>query len=75
MKPTGRLLAAFMAAAAAVTPAVTHAHLRLVEPAGWQIEDDRGDPQKAAPCGADTAKSQKSNVIGKATGGSRSTSK
>ena len=32
-------------------PAVTHAHFKLVEPASWIIEDDRGDPQKAGPCG------------------------
>ena len=27
------------------------AHFKLVEPAPWLIEDDRGDPQKAGPCG------------------------
>ncbi|HEX4347625.1 MAG TPA: SCE4755 family polysaccharide monooxygenase-like protein [Vicinamibacterales bacterium] len=59
-----------MAAVAAVRPAVVHAHFKMLEPAGWQVEDDRGDPQKAAPCGLD-AKSQKSNVVGKATGGSK----
>ena len=27
------------------------AHFRLVEPASWIEEDERGDPQKLAPCG------------------------
>jgi hypothetical protein len=25
-------------------PAVIHAHFKLVEPASWILEDDRGDP-------------------------------
>ena len=36
---------------ALTVPAVTSAHFKLVEPASWLIEDDRGDPQKAGPCG------------------------
>ena len=28
-----------------------YAHFKLLEPASWLIEDDRGDPQKAGPCG------------------------
>lgn len=27
------------------------AHFRLLEPASWLVEDERGDPQKAGPCG------------------------
>ena len=30
---------------------ITQAHFKLLEPASWLIEDDRGDPQKAGPCG------------------------
>jgi hypothetical protein len=35
---------------AAVAPAV-NAHFKLLEPASWVVEDDKGDPQKLAPCG------------------------
>jgi hypothetical protein len=27
------------------------AHFKLLEPASWIQEDQRGDPQKAGPCG------------------------
>ena len=29
------------------------AHFKLLEPASWLVENDRGDPQKAGPCGGD----------------------
>ena len=32
-------------------PAATQAHFKLLAPSSWLVEDDRGDPQKAAPCG------------------------
>jgi hypothetical protein len=38
------------ALAAAVAPAV-QAHFKLIEPASWLVEDDKGDPQKLGPCG------------------------
>jgi hypothetical protein len=38
------------ALAAAVAPAV-QAHFKLIEPASWLVEDDKGDPQKLEPCG------------------------
>lgn len=31
------------------------AHFKLLEPASWIEEDDRGDPQKLAPCGGTIA--------------------
>ncbi len=31
------------------------AHFKLLEPASWIEEDDRGDPQKMAPCGGTLA--------------------
>jgi hypothetical protein len=31
------------------------AHFKLLEPASWIEEDDRGDPQKMAPCGGTIA--------------------
>ncbi len=38
----------------AVAPVATYAHFKLLEPASWITESaERGDPQKAAPCGTD----------------------
>lgn len=37
--------------AAGLGAAVADAHFKLVEPASWIEEDERGDPQKMAPCG------------------------
>ena len=53
-------------------PAATGAHFKLLEPASWLVANDRGDPQKAAPCGGD-AKDQgtPSGVVGKAVGGQK----
>ena len=61
-----------LAVLSAVLPAVTHAHFKLVEPASWLIEDDRGDPQKAGPCGGtNTDYGKPSYAVTQATGGSR----
>lgn len=55
----------------AVVPAVTQAHFKLVEPASWLIEDDRGDPQKAGPCGgSNTDWGKPSYAVTQAVGGS-----
>ena len=52
-------------------PAVTHAHFKLVEPASWIIEDDRGDPQKAGPCGgSNTDYGKPTYAVTQAVGGS-----
>ena len=52
--------------------AVTRAHFKLLEPASWLVSNDRGDPQKAAPCGGDAKdKGTPSNIVGKAVGGSK----
>ena len=69
MKQSARFLLAFAVAAAAV-PVAVHAHFRLLEPASWLVESERGDPQKMAPCGTDP-KAVQSGVIGKAVGGSK----
>jgi hypothetical protein len=46
------------------------AHFKLLEPASWLVEDDRGDPQKSGPCGSsNTDWGKPSYVISKATGG------
>jgi hypothetical protein len=47
-KVVSGLLVAIVAAAAAP---IARAHFRLIAPAGWIVEDMRGDPQKIAPCG------------------------
>jgi hypothetical protein len=71
MKASVRITAACaIAAAASLSPAVVRAHFKLIEPASWQVSDDRGDPQKAAPCGA-AQNSTPTNTITKVTGGSK----
>jgi hypothetical protein len=60
------------AAAFLAVPATGLAHFKLLEPASWLVETDRGDPQKAGPCGGDAKdKGTPSGVIGKAVGGSK----
>ena len=52
-------------------PAATQAHFKLLAPASWLVEDDRGDPQKAAPCGGtNTDFGKPSWAVTQATGGS-----
>ncbi|HEV3062676.1 MAG TPA: SCE4755 family polysaccharide monooxygenase-like protein [Vicinamibacterales bacterium] len=66
--PAGLALATCLA----VVPAVAHAHFKLLEPASWIIEDDRGDPQKAGPCGGtNTDYGKPSFAVGQAVGGSK----
>ena len=55
-----------------VVTVVTHAHFKLLEPASWLLEDDRGDPQKAGPCGgSNTDWGKPSYAVTKAVGGSK----
>ena len=55
-----------------VVPAAGHAHFTLLEPASWIVESERGDPQKAAPCGTDLKiTATPSNALGKYVGGAR----
>jgi hypothetical protein len=50
---------------------VSAPHFRLVEPVSWLIEDQRGDPQKAGPCGgSNTDWGEPSYVVNEARGGS-----
>ena len=54
----------------AVAPAGTQAHFKLMEPASWLIEDDRGDPQKSGPCGgSNTDYGKPSYLVNQAKGG------
>lgn len=46
-------------------------HFKLVEPVSWLIENERGDPQKAGPCGGSNDDwGQESFVVNGALGGS-----
>src|SRR5438552_17400686 len=65
-------VAAASAVLSIVVPVVMQAHFRLVEPASWLIEDDRGDPQKAGPCGGtNTDYGKPSYAVTQAAGGSK----
>src|ERR687883_523102 len=56
----------------AAAPVAMQAHFKLVEPASWLIEDDRGDPQKAGPCGgSNTDWGKPSWAVTQATGGGK----
>lgn len=58
------------AAMAAAVPTAVDAHFRLLEPASWLVEDERGDPQKAGPCGgSNTNWGTPSYAVTKVTGG------
>jgi hypothetical protein len=53
-------------------PTVMRAHFKLVEPASWIIEDERGDPQKGFPCGgSNTDYGKPSYAVSQAAGGSK----
>src|SRR5262249_5826840 len=48
------------------------AHFRLLEPASWLIESDRGDPQKAGTCGgSNTDWGKPSYIVTNAIGGQK----
>jgi len=50
-----KLHVSLLAALGALAVPAVHAHFRLLEPASWLVEDDKGDPQKVAPCGGTLA--------------------
>ena len=60
---------AFAAAALTAAPASLVAHFKMLEPASWIAENERGDPQKSTPCGA-AADAKLSDAVTKVTGGS-----
>jgi hypothetical protein len=56
----------------AITIQSASAHFKLLEPASWLIEDNRGDPQKAGPCGgSNTDWGKPSYIVAKAIGGQK----
>jgi hypothetical protein len=58
--------------AGVVAAPVVNAHFKLLEPAGWLVEDERGDPQKLAPCGGTLANpGMPSNAVTAVQGGQK----
>jgi hypothetical protein len=71
MKHTVHFLLTF-AMMMVIVPVAAYGHFRLLEPVSWLIESDRGDPQKAGPCGITSDDNGKrSNAITKAIGGQK----
>lgn len=71
MKHTARFLLILGGLVLAAQTA-TSAHFKLLEPTSWLIENDRGDPQKAGPCGGtNTDWGKPSDVVTKVVGGQR----
>ena len=71
MKNSARFLL-LLAAALNIAVQNASAHFKLLEPASWLVENDRGDPQKAGPCGGTNADWGKpSYAITKAVGGQK----
>jgi hypothetical protein len=65
--PRGWLLAL---SALAVSMPYASAHFRLLEPQGWLVENNLGDPQKLGPCGGTSADSgTPTNALNKIQGG------
>jgi hypothetical protein len=64
-----RVLLLVGVAMAAVT-SYALAHFRLMEPQGWLVENELGDPQKLAPCGSTSANAgTPTNIVTKLHGG------
>ena len=61
-------VAAVAIVSVAVQPTI-EAHFRLLSPAPMLVDNERGDPQKAAPCGA-AADAKPTGTIGQVKGGS-----
>ena len=60
------------AAVFSATPVSVIGHFKLIEPASWLIESERGDPQKTGPCGgSNTDWGKPSHAVTKVTGGQK----
>ena len=60
------------AAVLSATPVSVIGHFKLIEPASWLIESERGDPQKTGPCGgSNTDWGKPSYAVTKVTGGQK----
>lgn len=72
MMASTRVVSCLLAVAILALPGSVSAHFKLLEPASWLIEDDRGDPQWAGPCGGtNTNWGTPSYAVTKVTGGTR----
>lgn len=70
MKSVMRVLCGIVVAMIVALPGSMSAHFKLLEPASWLIEDERGDPQWAGPCGGtNTNWGTPSYTVTKAIGG------
>ena len=59
---------------AVVAAPMVSAHFKMLSPAGWIVEDLRGDPQKIAPCGGTNADAGKpTGAVTPVKGGGRLT--
>ena len=66
-----RTFSALVVAGVLAAPMIGSAHFKLLEPASWIVEDNRGDPQKSGPCGgSNTDWGKPSYAVTKVTGGS-----
>lgn len=64
----------FAVPAALAVPSVVDAHFKMLAPAGWIVEDFRGDPQKIGPCGGTNADpGTPTGIVTEVKGGSRLT--
>jgi hypothetical protein len=79
-----RVVTLFAASVVASLPTAVGAHFKLLEPTSWVVENNLGDPQKAAPCGNPPAPRaavgqpappapalEVTNAVGKVVGGSK----
>tara|TARA_R110000824_G_scaffold288508_3_gene476699 strand:- start:20157 stop:20756 length:600 start_codon:yes stop_codon:yes gene_type:complete len=59
-----------LASAIGLVATTAQAHFKLIEPASWIEEDDRGDPQKLVPCGGTLADGgTRTGAVTEVTGG------
>jgi hypothetical protein len=63
-------LAGAALAALILTPAGSQAHFQMLQPSGWLVQNQLGDPQKLAPCGGTSADAgTPTGIVGEVRGG------
>jgi hypothetical protein len=64
------LLAGAGMAVLALAPSGSQAHFQMLQPSGWLVENQLGDPQKLAPCGGTSANpGTPTGTVGEVRGG------
>ncbi len=64
------LLAGAGMAVLALAPSGARAHFQMLQPSGWLVESQLGDPQKLAPCGGTSANpGTPTGIVGEVRGG------